>query len=323
MSPEHTRVTGEGGLKGVLLDPVPSDPDALVRVQLGERRIMEVPAGLLTRTAEGYSVPFGIEDISRMASDRVLVSGEGGLQGVLLDSVPSDPDAMVRVQLGERRVMELPAGLLTRTAEGYSVPFSVEDIDRMSSDPVRVSGAGGLEGVLLDPVPSDPDALVRVQIGDRRIMEVPAGLLTRTSDGYAVPFSRSEVEAMGGGNRVETPETVIPVVVEELDVSKRAIPTGGVRVHRRVVEHEEQIDMPLLAEHVDVKRVIVDREVDGPLPVRNDGNTIIVPLVEEVLVVGRRYRLREEVHITKTVREERHRETVIVRRQEADIENIR
>jgi uncharacterized protein (TIGR02271 family) len=93
-------------------------------------------------------------------------------------------------------------------------------------------------------------------------------------------------------------------------------------VNRRVVEHDETIEVPLIKEHVDVRRVLMDREVEGPLPVRRDGETTIIPIVEEVLVVQKRYRLKEEIHVSRSIREELHREQVTLRRQEADIEQF-
>jgi uncharacterized protein (TIGR02271 family) len=197
-----------------------------------------------------------------------------------------------------------------------------------SKDQLEVTGNGGLRGFLLDPVPRDPDQPVRIEIGDKRVLEVPAGLLTVRSDGsYTVPFSPEDIDRMAEDTRVPgtgsaSEQTVIPVVAEELDVRKRSVQTGGIRVHRRVLEHEEEIDMPLLREDVQVRRVLLDREVDGPLPIRRDGETIIIPVVEEVLVVSRRYRLKEEVYVTKTTRQERHQERVTVRRQEADIQEF-
>ncbi|HET8550674.1 MAG TPA: DUF2382 domain-containing protein [Bryobacteraceae bacterium] len=76
-----------------------------------------------------------------------------------------------------------------------------------------------------------------------------------------------------------------------------------------------------LKEHVDVRRVLVDREVDGPLPVRREGDSTIVPIVEEVLVMSKRFVLREEIHITRSVREEQH-QRITLRRQEAEIERL-
>lgn len=120
----------------------------------------------------------------------------------------------------------------------------------------------------------------------------------------------------------QRPETVIPVLAEELDIRTQPVVTGGVRVQRRLVEHEEEVDIPVIREQVDVRRVILDREVEGPLPVRREGDTTIIPIVEEVLVVTKHYRLKEEIHVTRTAHEERHQERVVVRRQEAHIEEL-
>jgi uncharacterized protein (TIGR02271 family) len=166
-------------------------------------------------------------------------------------------------------------------------------------------GPDGLHGRLLDPVPADLDANVRVELDDGRIVELPARLVASTKP----------------GGEVET-ETVVPVLAEELDVRRTAVPTGGVRVHRRILEHEEELDIPLVKEHVDIHRVVIGREVDGPLAVRQDGEVTIIPVVEEELVLQRRFVLKEEIHVTKTAREERHRESVTVRRQEAVVEEI-
>ena len=120
----------------------------------------------------------------------------------------------------------------------------------------------------------------------------------------------------------ERDEAVVPVLAEELVVDKEQIPTGGIRVHRRTLDHDETVDLPLVKEHVDVRRVLIDREVDGPLPVRREGDTTIIPIVEEVLIIEKRFRLKEEIHVIRSAREERHQERVPVRRQEADIEPI-
>jgi uncharacterized protein (TIGR02271 family) len=180
-----------------------------------------------------------------------------------------------------------------------------------------VIGLGGLRGVLLDPFPNNPDQTVRVQVSERRILETPAGLLKRGTDGsYTMPFSAEDLAEMADA------PAVVPVVAEELDIQRREVPTGGIRVHRRVLEHEEEVDMPLRREHVQVKRVLLDQDVEGPLPVRREGDTIIIPVVEEVVTVSRRYRLKEEVHVMKTVRTERYQERIPVQRQEAVIEEF-
>jgi len=56
--------------------------------------------------------------------------------------------------------------------------------------------------------------------------------------------------------------------------------------------------------------------------VREEGDTIIVPIVEEVLVIERRLFLKEEVRIRRVRSTERHQESVIIRHQEAVVTRL-
>lgn len=116
--------------------------------------------------------------------------------------------------------------------------------------------------------------------------------------------------------------TVIPVVEERMAVEKHRRLTGGVRVGTRVREVEETIDEPLETEEVEVERRPLDRWVDAPVPVRREGDTTIVTLVEEVAVVEKRLRAVEEIRITKR-RSVRHEpQQVTLRREEAVVERL-
>ena len=191
----------------------------------------------------------------------------------------------------------------------------------------EIVGRDGLHGEIMGPMPADGRSRVTVRLDDGQVLEIPASLLARHHDGgYEIPLGMGDLgrpwkETVEQQVR-NVDEAVVPVLAEELDVQKRAVPTGAVRVHRRVLEHEEDIEMPLVREHLDIRRVIFNEDVDGPLPVRQEGDTIIVPIVEEVLLVQKRYRLKEEVHMTRRAFEEVHRERVLVRRQEAEIERV-
>ena len=52
-------------------------------------------------------------------------------------------------------------------------------------------------------------------------------------------------------------------------------------------------------ETVEVDRVAVGRYVDGPEAPRQEGDTLVVPVFEEVLVVEKRLVLKEEIRITR------------------------
>ena len=56
--------------------------------------------------------------------------------------------------------------------------------------------------------------------------------------------------------------------------------------------------------------------------VRHDGDTMIVPVYEEVLVVRKRLMLKEELHITRRKREVSRPQTVSVRREEVEVERL-
>jgi stress response protein YsnF len=56
---------------------------------------------------------------------------------------------------------------------------------------------------------------------------------------------------------------------------------------------------PLFREDCEVERVQVKRMLDQPAEIRQDGDTLIIPLMEEVLVIEKRLMLREELHIRR------------------------
>lgn len=117
-------------------------------------------------------------------------------------------------------------------------------------------------------------------------------------------------------------EIVVPVVEETIDVQTRKVATGKVRITKVVHEREEAIDEPLLYETVDVERVKIDRVVDGPVAMRQEGDTLIIPILEEVLVVEKRLILKEEVRITRRRTTKHHSEQITLRSEEPAVERI-
>lgn len=117
----------------------------------------------------------------------------------------------------------------------------------------------------------------------------------------------------------------IPIVAEQLTVGTRTVDTGrGVRIHKTVVEQPVTIDERLGREEVEVRHVAVDRLVapDEAPTTRHDGDTLIVPILEEVLVVERRVRIKEELHITRIRREDRHQESVVLKAEQVNVERF-
>jgi uncharacterized protein (TIGR02271 family) len=114
----------------------------------------------------------------------------------------------------------------------------------------------------------------------------------------------------------------IPVVEEIVTVDKRQTVTGVVRARTETHEDVAVIDEPMLSEQVEVERVPIDRFVDAPVPVRQEGDTTIIPVFEEVVVVEKRLKLVEEVRLTKRQTIRHQPQTVTLRRQEAVVERL-
>lgn len=121
---------------------------------------------------------------------------------------------------------------------------------------------------------------------------------------------------------VTTAREVIPIVEERAAILKRKTLTEGVRVRTVVREEEATIEEPVATEEVEVERVPLDHWVEAPVPVRQEGETTIITLVEEVVVVEKRLRAIEEVRITKRQDIEPSAHKVMLRREEAVVERL-
>jgi len=126
--------------------------------------------------------------------------------------------------------------------------------------------------------------------------------------------------------RTDPTEIILPVLEERLSVGKAVIESGGIRVIKTVSEHEETVAEPIMHQSAVVSRVVINRFLSAgePLPSpRTDGDTFIVPIFEEVLVLEKRVHLTEELHIrrerTETIAPER---TITLRREAVRIEPI-
>jgi uncharacterized protein (TIGR02271 family) len=118
-------------------------------------------------------------------------------------------------------------------------------------------------------------------------------------------------------------ELRVPIMEERLEVDIRQIDLGEIQVHKTVVETEEVRRGPLTHEDVQIVRVKVNRPVTAPEERHQEGDWLVIPIMEEIFVVQKQLVVTEEIRIRKqSVTEEREiRETV--RRERATIEDTR
>lgn len=187
----------------------------------------------------------------------------------------------------------------------------------------RVVDAAGNQASIasLEQGNSAEEAQVWVKLADGTLVLVPSSLLMPREDGvYSLPFTFNTSETDGSPTQM-----TFPVMEEELHVDKRTVDTGrGVRIHKTVSQREQTIDQPLmrdelLVEHVTVGRVIAE---ETPPRMRYEGDTLIVPVLEEVLVVQKQLMLKEEVHIRRQQRSVTNPQSVILRSEQVMVERF-
>ncbi len=119
------------------------------------------------------------------------------------------------------------------------------------------------------------------------------------------------------GNDTDRQSETIPVVEENLEIGKREVETGGVRLRSRVVEQEVSKDINLRDESVTVERNAVDRPATTA-DLREE--QLEVREYDEVPVVNKEARVVEEISLSKDVTEREETISDTVRKTEVDID---
>jgi len=119
-----------------------------------------------------------------------------------------------------------------------------------------------------------------------------------------------------------TDETVIPVVEEDIQIGKREVQRGGVRVRTDITERPVEEQVSLREEHVHVERRPVDRAAtDADFTTFKEGEFELTETAEEA-VVAKQARVIEEVVIGKDATERTETVRDSVRRTDVDVEQI-
>lgn len=114
----------------------------------------------------------------------------------------------------------------------------------------------------------------------------------------------------------------LQLVEETISLEKENVVTGRVRVSTATTLVDEVARATLSGEQVDVTRHRIDREITSVPVVRTEGDTTIIPVVEEIVVVEKRLVLVEEIRICRTATSEDVEVPVTLRKQQAVIEQL-
>ena len=177
---------------------------------------------------------------------------------------------------------------------------------------VRDDGVGGKVTAVTANGDGSPIAVVRFDDGAQ--VAVSPQMLSPDENGiYRLELAASRLAPVD--------DLVIPVVAEEILIGTEQVTRGVVRVHKHVVTEEKTVDAPVSAEEVVVERLPINQLVEGDAPqVREEDGIVIIPVLEEVLVVEKRLLLREEVRLSKRMTRSNVPQTVVLRHEVVDIE---
>ncbi|MCF1474967.1 DUF2382 domain-containing protein [Agrobacterium vitis] len=117
-------------------------------------------------------------------------------------------------------------------------------------------------------------------------------------------------------------ETTIQIVEESVSVGKERVATGRVRVSTSSSEVGELAQATLYGTRVEVTPERIDLEIDAIPETRVEGDTTIIPVLEEIVVIEKRLVLIEEIRIRQIVTSEDVSVPVTVRKQTATVERI-
>ena len=165
--------------------------------------------------------------------------------------------------------------------------------------------------------PAQP--LTEIRLADGRTSRISTSILLQASGiekSPAEPVPETVQELPSN----EASEVVIPLVEERLQVGRRTVATGKIRLQKTVQEYTESLDEVLAVRSYDVERRILNQPVDAPPPVRQEGNVTIYSLVEEQMVLTRQLILKEEVHIVQRDTERRDTQVITLHKDHLTIE---
>jgi uncharacterized protein (TIGR02271 family) len=163
------------------------------------------------------------------------------------------------------------------------------------------------------------DWLINVAFWYVTFVKVGAAVVSGPNDGERKLLLSDEPERSSSAS-VDNPK--LTLLAEELSVGKEAVETGRLRVSKQTRTREALVDESLLREHADVETIPIGRQISEMPSVREEGDTIIIPIVEEVLHTERRLILKEEVKITRRRTTEEFHDRVTLRYQEAVITRV-
>lgn len=217
-------------------------------------------------------------------------------------------------------VLDLEGNVLDLDAHDVLVPIGIAQLHDKGDDVI-------LPGVTADQLRSLPEYDKESITGDleNKIRTIFGGiggaaLASGTGDNDFYNHEHFNDDNLYGRRGKESDQTeTIPVIEEELQVGKREVEKGGLRLRTRIVENEVEKNINLRKEKVHVERTPVDRPANA-----GDLKEEQIEITEraEVPVVAKEARVVEEISLNKEVNEKEESIQGTVRHTEVDVDKL-
>lgn len=146
--------------------------------------------------------------------------------------------------------------------------------------------------------------------------------IRKDRDLYSKTTIASATQPAGTQQSTASTGKAIPVIEEQLEVGKRVVQKGGVRIFSRVTEKPVQESVQLREEHVKVERTAVDQPASAAdIEAFKEGSIEVRETAEEP-VIAKSARVVEEVKVGKEVTERTETVKDTVRRTDVEVEQL-
>lgn len=191
---------------------------------------------------------------------------------------------------------------------------------------------GSVEETVVRPETGELAYLVVRRGWSDQLVTVPAALIDGVPGRRAVRLRVTRDEALARLAGPHAPgdaflardtggELRIPVVEERLRPVVRQVDLGELRVHKHVDMTIEAVSQALTRDDLVIERVPMNEALDEPRQPYLDGDWLVIPIMEEVLVVQKRLMLKEEVRVRKRQITEEQTVREAVRRERIELED--
>ena len=114
----------------------------------------------------------------------------------------------------------------------------------------------------------------------------------------------------------------LPVHAENAVVHITRRERGRVRVSKTREDRQVIVTAPAVRRDVVVERVPIDRFVEHRTGIRQEGDTLVIPVFEEVPVVVMKTKLKEEVRVTTRTSNQSRRTPISIRRETVTVDRL-